>query len=101
MSHRDLADGCRVLVHWVLDRTKGEAMALTRWKYDNDYHDGLVEDPTGAWYYAADVEAVMKDLDERLAEINPDNYTHEDVIALNNSSIDVCLRIRSVLERQP
>jgi len=54
-------------------------------------------------YIAADVEAVLTDLDERLAEINPDNYTHEDVIALNNSSIDVCLKIRSMLakEEQP
>ena len=32
-------------------------MNLKKYRYDNEYHDGLVEDPTGAWYLAADVDA--------------------------------------------
>ena len=33
---------------------------LKRWRFDSEYHEGLVEDQTGAWYYAADVEAWLK-----------------------------------------
>ena len=55
---------------------------LKRWRFDSEYHDGLVEDQTGAWYYAADVEAWLKSqrIALRDAWASQSNSDHNEVI---------------------
>jgi len=43
-------------------------MMLTKWKYDNEYNDGLVQDPHGAWYYTAEVDVELAALRAELAQ---------------------------------
>jgi len=43
-------------------------MMLTKWKYDNEYNDGLVQDSHGAWYYTAEVDAELAALKAELAQ---------------------------------
>jgi hypothetical protein len=60
-----------------------DGMNLKKYRYDNEYHDGLEEDPTGAWYFAADVEAREREIIEVL-RICTDGFGRPDGPSINN-----------------
>jgi hypothetical protein len=65
---------------------------LTRWRYDNEYHDGLVPDPTGAWLYAADVEAREREMVPLLQWIIAQHSPLSHDYVKDERSCEECLR---------
>lgn len=73
-------------------------MRLTRYRFDNEYHDGLVEDPTGAWFYADEVRAVLKEITNFVEQIEAesmltcDPLANLDILHRKATELLACLR---------